>query len=232
MSKIYKHIFFDLDHTLWDFDTNSKHTLWELFLKYKFPDKLKNNFEAFYKKFLEVNFIYWEKYRTGQISKDQLRTERFPLIFNSFDFFDETIIQQVAADYVIYGPQKSGLIDFARELLDYLNRKYSLHIITNGFTEVQYIKMQSSGIFSSFNQIITSENAGFKKPDTGIFNYALNSISANANQCLMIGDELHIDILGAKNAGIDQVYFNPKGLIHNQVVSYEVRSLKEIFSII
>ncbi len=232
MSKLYQHVFFDLDHTLWDFDNNSKQTLSELLLQHGIDTKIELNFEVFHNKFLEINSTYWELFRMGHISKETLRKERFAKLFNTFNFFDDKLITIIASEYVLHGPQKSGLVYYAKELLIYLEKNYSLHIITNGFTDVQYVKLHCSGIYSLFKEIITSEIAGFKKPSLGIFEYALKRVNASAENCLMIGDELHVDIIGAKKSGIDQVYFNPKCAFHSEKVTYEVKSLKELFDIL
>ncbi len=232
MNKVYQHVFFDLDHTLWDFENNSKQTLSEFWLQHGLDKKIELNFEGFHHKFLEINATYWELFRMGHISKETLRTERFSKLFHAFNFFDDKLIAIIASDYVLYGPQKSGLIDYAKDLLTYLEKKYVLHIITNGFTDVQNVKLQCSGIYSSFKEIITSETAGFKKPNPGIFEYALKCVNASADNCLMIGDELYVDIMGAKKSGIDQVYFNPKGVFHSEKVTHEIKSLKELFDLL
>ena len=138
------------------------------------------------------------------------------------------MIQEVADYFVSHGPRKTGLFPNAIEVLTYLKSKYPLHIITNGFEEVQLIKLESSGLAPFFNEIITSERAGSKKPHPGIFQYSLEVTKAKASDCLMIGDNEQIDVLGARRAGMDGVYFNPEN--HDAVTNptHEIRDLKEL----
>jgi putative hydrolase of the HAD superfamily len=137
----------------------------------------------------------------------------------------------MAENYLILSPQKNLLFPHAIETLEYLKDKYQLHIITNGFIEVQYKKIKNSGIEKFFNQTITSEEAGVQKPDKFIFEFSLNKVNASPEECIMIGDDLKIDILGAKNAGIDQIFFNVDNVKHNENITFEIDSLKQIIEI-
>lgn len=227
--KKYKHIFFDLDNTLWDFDRNSSETLYELYDKYKLGDLGIEKPEHFIVKYQERNAMMWEQYRLGKIDKDTLRNKRF-----EFTFWDmgieavEQIAAQLSHDYVTAAPKRNHLFPDAYEVLDYLYQKYVLHIITNGFHEAQFVKLDGTGIRKFFQNIIISEHVGFKKPDVNIFNYALESAKTVASECIMIGDGLEVDVLGAIKAGWDAVYFNPKKIEHNEVITHEIVALSEL----
>jgi putative hydrolase of the HAD superfamily len=224
--KKYRHIFFDLDNTLWDFDRNSSETLHELYEKYKLAELGIKTPEHFIVKYQERNAMMWEQYRLGKIDKDMLRNKRFELTF--WDMGIEAVEQisaQLSNDYVTAAPKRNHLFPEAFEVLEYLHEKYSLHIITNGFHEAQFIKLDGTGIRKFFKNIIISEHTGFKKPDVNIFYYALESAKATAGECIMIGDGLEVDVLGAMNAGWDAVYFNPKKLVHSEVITHEIESL-------
>ena len=227
--KKYAHIFFDLDNTLWDFDKNSSETLMELYEKYKLSDLGIKTPEHFILKYQERNAMMWEQYRLGKIDKDTLRNKRF-----EFTFWDmgieavEQISAQLSNDYVSAAPKRNHLFPDAVEVLDYLHKKYVLHIITNGFHEAQFVKLDGTGIRKFFRNIIISEHVGFKKPDVNIFYYALDSAKAKVGECIMIGDGLEVDVLGAQKAGWDAVYFNPKKTEHKEVITHEIDSLSQL----
>ena len=200
-----KHIFFDLDHTLWDFEANS-----DIAFKTIFSDhKLSFDTGKFLNSYRKINQEYWKLYREERITKDQLRYGR---LRDTFDLIkveiDDRTIDQLAIDYIEELPKNNILFEGTREILDHLKRNYKLHIITNGFNEVQYKKIENSGLSAYFDQIITSEDAGVKKPNPIIFKYALNRVNAVAHETCMIGDNWEADILGAKNQGLDVIYFN------------------------
>lgn len=227
--KKYKHVFFDLDNTLWDFDRNSSETLYELYDKYKLGDLGIRSPEHFISKYQDRNAMMWEQYRLGKIDKETLRNKRF-----EFTFWDmgieavEKIAAQLSHDYVHAAPKRNHLFPDAFEVLEYLHKKYELHIITNGFHEAQFVKLDGTGIRKFFRNIIISEHVGFKKPDVNIFYYAVDSAKTKAEECIMIGDGLEVDVLGAQNAGWDAVYFNPKRTGHNAVVTHEIAALIEL----
>jgi YjjG family noncanonical pyrimidine nucleotidase len=230
----YKHIFFDLDHTLWDHNTNSRLALEEV---YEAFDLAKIGFTSapdFYRVFTEINFKLWDKYEAGQISQSDLRHQRFRLIFSQLGIKNHELCDDVSESYMEISTQKSNLLPNAHEILRYLQPKYPLHIITNGFDEVQSIKMEAGKITHFFREIITSQNSGYKKPDSRIFEYALKKVGAFAEECLMIGDSFQSDIVGATRAGIDAVFFNPEQ--RNQEISirpkYEIRDLAELRGIL
>ncbi len=227
----YKHIFFDLDHTLWDFEANSRNTL-----KILFEEKLKNHhfsFDSFFKTYEKVNAICWKQYREGTMKKEILRVKRFADTFLEFGINDEDLGNYFADQYLEISPYQTQLFPGTISLLDYLKEKnYTLHIITNGFLEVQTIKITACNLQHYFEQIVISEQLKFNKPHPSVFQYAMKKAQAVPHNSLMVGDNLEVDILGAKNVGMDGVFFNPKMNLHQETVKFEVNSLEEIKSIL
>lgn len=230
--KTYKHLFFDLDRTLWDLDRNSRETLLELFQHYKLEELGVLNFDAFFENYKHINDRLWDDYRKGLIHKDNLRTIRFSQTLQLFDIFDPRLAEQIGYSYVEISPKKTNLLPNALSTLEYLAPNYQIHIITNGFEEVQLIKLENSGLRPYFSQIITSEKAQCKKPDPRIFAFALHEAGAKRNESLMIGDSLELDIIGAKQVGINQVYFNPEGHKHAVEITHEIKNLQELQTIL
>ena len=227
-----KHLFFDLDRTLWDFEKNSHNELYHLFNKYNLHQKgisLPNEFIKIYKK---INEDCWERYRNNKLTKEKLRVERFDLTLSYFGINNSALASKIGEDYVHNSPYRTILIEGAIELLDYLHGKYVLHVITNGFEEVQHIKMAQSKLTNFFDQIITSEAAGAKKPNQLVFEYAINKSGARLENSVMIGDDLNTDIIGAINFGMKSIYFNPNFKKHDYLVWKEVESLSEIKNIL
>ena len=229
MSK-YKHLFFDLDHTLWDFDANSKQTLCELYDDLELQKKGIPSLSVFLEKYEQVNDSLWALYRQGKISKTDLRKERFGKTLSLFKIEDETLTNTLDHEYITRSPYKTQLLPNTLDTLAYLHNKYQLHIITNGFTEVQYIKLEHSGLMPFFKEIITSDKAGFQKPDKQIFLYAMKEAQAQRKESLMIGDNVMIDVLGAKSVGMDQVLFNYYKQSHQIAATYEIYDLAEMKS--
>jgi putative hydrolase of the HAD superfamily len=204
-----KHIFFDLDHTLWDFEKNSNLTFKQLFQTHKIPLELND----FLKVYSPINFSYWKRYREEKVSKEVLRYGRLKDTFDALEFeIEDALIDQLAIDYIAVLPNNNHLFEGAFELLDYLKSKYQLHIITNGFEEVQNIKLEKSGIRKYFNEIITSESVGVKKPNPKVFQFALEKTGALPAQSIMVGDNLEADIIGALDCHIASIHFN----LHNE----------------
>lgn len=230
--KNYSHIFFDLDNTLWDFDRNSAEVLEELFHKYKLLDLGVPSFEVFLDKYKNRNEMMWEQYRLGKIDKVTLRDKRFSLTFWDIGLDAELAPVELSEEYIKISPTKKNLFPHAHEVLSVLKEKYTLHIITNGFEEAQHIKLKSADLTKYFSNIIISEHTGYKKPDVRIFQYASESVNASAKDCLMIGDGLVVDILGAKDAGWDTVYFNPAKIPHNEKPTFEITSLDTLRQIL
>ena len=226
-----KNIFFDLDRTLWDFEKNSKLVLDEIFFEFNLKEKIGAQKEIFINEYKKINETLWNQYRIGKIKKEFLRYSRFKQTLELFNYYNENLSIEISDYYVKECPKKKNLFPNTIKILDYLKNKYNLHIITNGFEEVQTIKLKSSGLSDYFDQIITSEKIGVKKPDPKIFSFALTSAKANKENSIMIGDDLKVDILGAENFGIRAVYFNPNMNIHNEKISFEIKNLDELISL-
>lgn len=227
MSK-YSHLFFDLDHTLWDFETNSHEALTELYERHDLRARGIDSCTEFISTYKKINEHYWALYSTSQVEKEVLRTVRFQKTLNHFGIEDYELGTKIGDDYIDITPRKPGLLPNTLHVLDTLKERYRLHIITNGFEEVQDVKMISSGLDGYFEKIITSEKVGEKKPHPEVFQFALNSANAQAAESLMIGDNLLADVIGAREIGMDQVYFNPYQVPHKEEVSYEIADLKEL----
>jgi len=232
LMKKYNQLFFDLDKTLWDFTENSKDTFLDIFAIYKLHEKGIPSAEIFHKIYNKHNDHLWDQYRKGLVEKSFLSLQRFILALSDFDINDRNLAEDMSKEYIRMSPLKTKLIPGTLEVLGYLSKKYSLHIITNGFNEVQYIKIEKSGLKKYFDKIITSEEAGCNKPNKNIFLYSLEKASAKANESLMIGDDIEVDILGAQDVGIDQVFLNIGNCIHKHSITYEIRSLKELINIL
>ncbi|MEP7128736.1 MAG: YjjG family noncanonical pyrimidine nucleotidase [Chitinophagales bacterium] len=225
--KQYKHVFFDLDETLWDFKTNSHETLSEVFGIYHLEER-GITADAFYRHYYHHNNIYWDLFRKGAIGREDLRLIRFIKTLSEFNVTDEVLAKNLSASYLQILPTKTRLHDDAIDVLTYLKKKYSLHIITNGFEEVQFLKMRHSGLVSYFKYVITSEMAGSQKPNREIFKYAFDMTNASAIDSIFIGDSIEADIHGAKSVGMDHVLFNPEKLAHNEMVMHEIAALNEL----
>jgi len=215
MNNKIKDVFFDLDHTLWDFDKNSKHT----FKKILTENQINIDIDVFLKTYIPINTDYWKLYRENNISKDKLRYGRLNDTFKLLNINISTkIIYKLSDDYIKHLSSFNFLIDDTIPILKYLDSRYKLHIITNGFQEVQNFKLINSGIDIFFKTITNSEMAGVKKPNQKIFQLAINKAKTDFNSSIMIGDNLDADIHGALNAGMDAILFNyhkisvPKGV--------------------
>ena len=198
-----EHVFFDLDHTLWDFEKNSELT----FHKILSENNINLKTEDFLEVYVPLNLQYWRLYREEKVSKEELRYGRLKKTFDALNYtISDNLINKLADDYITNLANFNHLFDGAIELLDYLKNKYTLHIITNGFDEIQSKKMVNSNIHHYFNQIITSESVGVKKPNPKVFNFALEAAKAQNENSIMIGDSLEADILGALNVGIKAIH--------------------------
>ncbi len=199
-----KHIFFDLDHTLWDFDKNSKLTFNQIFQEQNINIPI-NDFLNVY---MPINLNYWRLYREDKVSKSDLRYKRLKETFDELNYtISNDLINKISEDYILYLPNHNHLFDGTIEVLEYLKEKYTLHIITNGFEEVQNLKMQKSRILKYFKEIITSESVGVKKPNPKIFDFALKKANALAEDSVMIGDSYEADVIGALNVGMLAIHF-------------------------
>ena len=228
----YKHLFFDLDHTLWDFDTNAKLTLWELYETLALKNRGVDDFEKFYHNYLEHNHKLWARYRKGLIKQAELRVKRMRLTLLDFKIGDEVLAEKMSRQFLELLPTRTTLFPYAFEILDYLAAKnYRLHLITNGFEDVQHHKINHSKINHYFDKIITSEASQSLKPDKAIFNFALDATGASLQESIMLGDDLEADIIGASQAGLDQVYINHTRKTPHFKPTFMVYSLKELEAI-
>ncbi|MBX9850871.1 MAG: YjjG family noncanonical pyrimidine nucleotidase [Cytophagaceae bacterium] len=225
--KDYTHIFFDLDHTLWDFEKNCSETLSDLFREFQLS-KFGIVQDDFIRTYKSVNYQMWDDYNRGRLNKEQIRSLRFPFTFEQMGLKREDVPANLNEEFLRICPAKGHVVPFAHEVLDYLSKRYFLHIITNGFKETQHIKISTSDIGKYFQEVIHSEICGWKKPDKAIFEYAIGKINSSCEECIMIGDDLFTDILGARNAGMDHVFFNRYHQQHNQPVMHEINCLRDL----
>jgi putative hydrolase of the HAD superfamily len=208
-TKEYKSLFFDLDRTLWDFDRSALMAFNEIYEKYSLKEMGIISVEEFLKVYNLHNEGLWKEYRDGSITKEKLRGLRFYLTLLDFNIDDHQLSESIGLDYITISPLKVSLFPNAIEILEYLRPNYDLFLITNGFSEVQTTKLKASGLGKYFSEVITSEEAGYKKPDRRIFDFAFKQTGAKPALSLMIGDDPEVDILGASNIGMDQVLFDP-----------------------
>lgn len=220
-----EHVFFDLDHTLWDFERNSALAFKAIFSK----QKIEIDVDDFLQVYKPINFRYWELYRNNSVTKEALRYGRLKESFDSlrFEACDATI-NLIADDYIEYLPNNNHLLEGSVEVLDHLSKTYKLHIITNGFEEVQQRKMVNSGILDFFQTITTSEEAGVKKPHPEIFEKALQKSKALPQRSVMIGDNLEADIIGASQFGLHAIYLRAEDQV-SQDQFPQIQKLKELF---
>ena len=198
-------IFFDLDHTLWDFDKNSMLAFARVFQKHEIDIEIKD----FIKEYEPINFNYWKLFREDKVTKEELRRGRLIDAFTIFNLnFNLENIDLLADSYIKELPADNHLFNGAEMILDYLSEKYILHIITNGFNDVQHLKLKKSGIKKHFSTVTTSEEVGVKKPNPLIFTSALKKANVNAINSIMIGDTFEADILGAEAVGMKTLFYN------------------------
>lgn len=229
----YKHLFFDLDRTLWDFDTNNTETFRELYTHFQLEALGVEEVTAFYKKYQKINLALWDAYKKAEITKKELNFQRFYQSLLLYTIDNAELATRMGAYYVKESPLKTHLYPHTLETLEKLHRKYQMHIITNGFDEVQYIKMENSGLMRFFDKIITSEAAGYKKPDKRIFEYALQQAGATVQESIIIGDDPEADIYGACLVGMDQIWVKHLPLKPELTrATYSVNELKEITAIL
>lgn len=222
-----KHIFFDLDRTLWDFETNSRETLEELFSEY-LASKTTLSVGNFINIYHKHNERLWSEYRKGSIKKEVLRWKRFQLTFKELGIVNDALAQQFDSEYIARSPKKTNLFPGTIEILQYLSQHYKLHIITNGFLETQNLKIDNAGITPFIHHMTTSEEAGHQKPEPGAFEYSLKKTGAIPKNSIMVGDDLEIDIIGAANVGMKTIFFNPEKQPHNVKPTWEINSLSEM----
>ncbi len=229
MARRYTHLFFDLDHTLWDFEGNATRVLerlWQDHLPHAPFDSFKTSFDGH-------NERLWAKFRTGTLSREDLRWKRFSAVLLDLKCPDDALAQTLGTEFLELLPRQTGLVPGAAAVLQHCaGQGYAVHLITNGFEATQWMKLRNAGIDGHFGHVITSEGCGCPKPHRGIFEHALALCGGGAKTSLMIGDALDVDVKGARDAGWDQVYYNPAGTPHRQQPTHEIRQLDELLEIL
>jgi putative hydrolase of the HAD superfamily len=229
----YNHLFFDLDHTLWDFDTNAKMSLTDIFEEFELHKKIDGEFDMFYAKYLHHNKILWERYQNGFINAEALKWRRMWRTLLEFKIGDEVLSKALSARFLEILPTKNELFPHTVEILQYLKAKeYTMHLITNGFEKTQWSKIQNSNIDHYFTHMITSEASNSMKPEKEIFEYALNKANASVSESIMIGDNQSADIKGGINAGMDTIFvnhINEESTLNPTYVVTHLNQLEHIF---
>jgi len=230
--KRYEHIYFDLDHTLWDFERNSEETISELYLSLKIEEKGVQSARHLYESFEKANRWAWDQYHLDLLDKETLRINRFEIALAENGVQDKDFSETLAWHYLNICPTKPHLVDGTLEILEYLVDKFPLHLISNGFDEITQTKVDNTSIRKYFKSITTPSNANHKKPENGMFQFALSQANCIPEKALMIGDDIEADILGAQRCGIDQVLFNPNKRKHGIKSTFEIFSLNELKTIL
>ena len=229
--KKFTYLFFDLDHTLWDYDTNAKTVLTNLYHHFELGSVIRHGPERFLEIYFKTNDGLWHDYNQGRITKEVIRNDRFDMVMTNCDAsgYDRGLEM---SDYFLGNcPRQKVVMPDAIMALDYLGKKYRMSIITNGFDDVQEVKMKASGLDKYFEHVITSETIGVKKPNPEIFEHALEKVGVLKEDALMIGDNPKTDIWGAQNAGITPLLYNPTGRIKSEC-ELEIKHLRELMTLL
>lgn len=229
----YTTIFFDLDDTLIDTALNSKQVLEEVYTDYTI-NKFYPTFDDFYTKYQRINLHLWDQYEQNLISKEELKKGRFQQALSEFTTISTEQSLEMNSDFMGRVSNKKNIIEGVEAILEYLKPKYHLYIISNGFLEVQDKKIKNAGLDSYFKDVFLSDHVGKNKPHPLLFNHALKKAGTTSEDCIMIGDNINTDIIGAKNLGIDQIWFNPQDTkdINNIAPTYTVKVLNDIKAIL
>lgn len=223
-----KHLFFDLDRTLWDFEKNSKKALQYLFESLNLSAKIAH-FNHFHHTYKRINADLWKKYGKGKINKTELRDARFIETLKFHDIHDEKLANELSNGYIEVSPRQTELFPNTIETLHELQKMgYQMHIITNGFQEVQYIKLEESKLTPFFQHIICSEEVGFTKPDPRVFHYAMHLAKTTSQGSVMIGDDREVDIFGAMQVGMQAVLFDPENQYAKVPGEPKITNLEEL----
>lgn len=229
----YSDIFFDLDHTLWDFDANAKETLTDIYKSLSLEETIAVPFDSFYKQYLMHNAILWDRYHKGFISSEELKWKRMWRTLLDFKIADGALAKKMSTAFLEILPTKTLVFDYTFEILQYLkNKRYNLHVITNGFEKTQWSKLNNSGLAHFFKHVITSEGSNYVKPSQEIFEFAVNKANTTLMESIMIGDNLDADIQGALNAGMDNIFVNHINAKPYISPTYTVTHLKQIENIL
>jgi len=223
-----RQLFFDLDRTLWDFEANSKKALQHLYGELKLGEHIEH-FNHFHHTYTRINADLWQQFGKGKVTKNELRNGRFHKTLAYHGIEDTLISQQMSDAYIEISPRQTQLFPNAMETLESLKKEgYSMHIITNGFPEVQHIKLENSGIAAYFSTILCSEDVGFSKPNGEIFAEALRRSGCTSRNAVMIGDDIKADIMGSLNAGWHAIHFDPERKFKKERNVKRIRSLEEL----
>jgi putative hydrolase of the HAD superfamily len=229
----YRHLFFDLDHTLWDFDTNAKIALQEVYEEFGLEQKNVKPFEDFYTTYLKHNAILWDRYHKGFITTEELKWKRMWRTLLDFKIGDDAFAKKMSARFLEILPTKKALFDYTIEILEYLiSKKYQLHLITNGFEKTQWSKINNANLAKYFTHVITSETSNCIKPSKEIFEYAIKKARAELEESIMIGDNPDADIQGAINAGMDCIFVNHINADPVISCTYTITNLRELEDIL
>jgi putative hydrolase of the HAD superfamily len=225
----YRHLFFDLDHTLWDFETNAKESLLDVFTTLSLKERGVPDFDSFFTRYSYHNHRLWDKYTRGEIKQDELRWKRMWLALVDSKIADEPLARKMAVDFLEVLPTKNNLFPYTVEILRYLQeKKYALHLITNGFEEVQHNKLKHANLSDFFRVVTTSEASNSLKPNKDIFYHALREAGALIEESIMIGDNLEADIQGGMNTGMDTVFVNHIGAVAHITPTYTITHLQQL----
>jgi putative hydrolase of the HAD superfamily len=226
---MYKHIFFDLDHTIWDFETNATQSLRDLYIHLDLESIGISPLDKFLSQYMHHNVLMWDKYHKGLITSEDLKWKRMAATLLDFRIGDDGLAKQMSAKFLDILPEKKGVFEYTFEILDYLKSKnYELHLITNGFEKTQWRKLKSSGLDKYFTQVVTSEATGFVKPHKEIFDHALQVANATIEESIMIGDNIDADIIGAHTAGWKTIFVNHINTTAPTEATYTITHLKEL----
>lgn len=227
----FSYLFFDLDHTLWDYDANARTVLLDLYNHFKLHQQIRHGAERFLEIYFRTNDGLWHDYNQGRITKDIMRTKRFDLVMTNCGAEGYEYGTRMSEYFLEHCPRQKGVMPGTKMVLDYLVKKYRMSIITNGFDDVQFIKLKASNLDHYFEHVFTSETIGVKKPNPEIFQYALQQVGCSNENVLMIGDNPKTDILGAQNAGITPLLYNPTGQIKSEC-ELEIKHLSELMTLL
>ena len=224
-----EHVFFDLDHTLWDYDRSSKETLLEIYERFDVSSSSVSQ-KKFLNTFYDINDGLWHRYNIGEIDREYIKKNRFKTIFERLEV-DTTLSEAASGYFLNHCSVKPYLMPDALTALNYLRPKYKLHVITNGFLDSQTNKIKSSGIDKYFDTVVTSECANSRKPSSEIFEYALSKASAAKENSIMIGDNPKTDVKGAREFGLQTVFYDPSQR-RRSLADYTISSLYELLKLL
>lgn len=233
MIKSYQHLFFDLDHTIWDFETNSKASMYDVYVKNQLANIGIPDFEYFFERYNYHNNRLWGRFTKGYIKQEELKWKRMWLSLFDFQIANDILARKMSVDFLEILPTKKALFPHTLEILEYLqNKGYKMHLITNGFEAVQQIKLITSGLKPYFTAVITSESSNAVKPNKEIFEFAFKQANALPHNSIMIGDNVDADIRGGIKAGMDTVFVNHINaipVVQPTYIIYHLKELEQIF---